>query len=177
MPLVLCLFLMYKPVGYGTFGRSGRTVVAWEPGCTLQFAFLYMYFSAFVLSGETEHQLGRERPTLTAEIADIADADSCFFHDFPTYSLFCRFTGLHESGQARIVLCSALAVKRQKNFISTVHQHNNARFYARVDGGVAFGAYERGFFLGSTWLQTCTAPCAEASLVQPLVQGLGSEMW
>jgi hypothetical protein len=43
-------------------------------------------------------------------------------------------------------------MKRKKNFISTVYQYNNAGFYARVYGGVAFGAYERGFLLYGSWL-------------------------
>jgi hypothetical protein len=67
-------------------------------------------------------------------------------------------------------------VKCQKNFISTVYQHNNARFYARVDGGMAFWAYERCFLFYGARFQSCAALCAETGPVQPFIQGFGSKM-
>ena len=160
---------MYQPVCYGTFWWSGRTVVTWKPCRPLQFAFLYVYFSALVFCSETEHQLGGKRPTLTAEISDVTDGNACLFHYLTPYRLLGRLSCLHEACYTGVVFGDTVAVQGQQNVVSAVYKHDYAGFYPWEYDVVAVWAHKRGFLLICAGFQPRAALRTIACLAEPFV--------
>ena len=118
--------------------RRSRTIMRIEPGSTLNLVSLNLDLPAIVFGRKAKHELRGERPALTAEVADVANAEVRLFIDLTCHGIFDRLTRLDEASDTGVDVGVALHMTRKQDLIITMNEHDDAGFDARELQHAAF---------------------------------------
>lgn len=130
--------LVDQSIGYRAGRWSDRTFATLEPLGILEFVGLQMDLSLIVIAGESQHELRREGPALTAVISDVLHLDAGFLEDFAFDSMFGCLACLDESCDAGIHLMIAMhMLGEQYPAILAADDSDDAGFDAGEDNPAA----------------------------------------
>lgn len=111
-------------------GDVGQMVFVKEvPGA--EFGILQLDGSAFIFSRETHHQSEGVGPRLARKIADVADTQARFLHDFPFHALFQRLSGFHKTCHQSVVVPLEVASMHHECFVTPGYQDNDGGRHRR----------------------------------------------
>src|SRR6266849_5788717 len=117
------------------------------------------------LGRETNHQRSRERPRLTAEVADVGDEDSRLFLNFPLDRMLERFADFDEARQRAEEWPREARIAREQGTPVTFDEHDDCGRQPRIGVVATGGARANALCVGA--LGGCSATPAEPEIAIP----------